>query len=73
VSATAGNLPSKTSIWAAASRALGARDPDPTVRNPDWLAEHVIGPEERAFASEQLVIQAFDQDYAAAGTDEVHR
>jgi methyltransferase (TIGR00027 family) len=62
-------LPSKTSIWAAACRALGARDPDPTVRNPDWLAEHVIGPDERALVSEQRVVQAFDQDYATASAN----
>jgi len=59
-------LPSRTSIWAAASRALGARDPDPTVRNPDWLAEHVIGPSERELLAEQRVVQALDQDYTEA-------
>ena len=40
--------PSRTSILVAAARALGARDLDPRVRNPDWLAERLIGPEERA-------------------------
>ena len=39
---------SQTSIWAAAARAVGAREPDPRVQNPDWLAERFIGPEERA-------------------------
>jgi methyltransferase (TIGR00027 family) len=40
--------PSKTSILVAAARALGARERDPKVRNPDWLAERLVGPEERA-------------------------
>lgn len=62
-------LPSRTSIWAAASRALAARDPDPTVRNPDWLAEHIIGPAERAQVAEQIVVQALDQDYAQASSN----
>jgi O-methyltransferase involved in polyketide biosynthesis len=39
--------PSKTAILVAAARALGARDRDPKVRNPDWLAERLLGPEER--------------------------
>ena len=39
--------PSKTSIGAAARRALAARDYDPSVRNPDWLAEQFLGPDER--------------------------
>src|SRR5260370_1061323 len=30
--------PSRTSIMVAAARAFGAREPDPSVRNPDWLA-----------------------------------
>jgi hypothetical protein len=39
--------PSKTSIGSAARRALAARDYGPTVRNPDWLAEIFVGPNER--------------------------
>jgi methyltransferase (TIGR00027 family) len=69
VTTPANDLPSKTSIWAAAGRALGAREPDPTVRNPDWLAQHVIGPEERALVSDQTVIQVLDQDYSAAAAN----
>jgi methyltransferase (TIGR00027 family) len=34
---------SKTAIWVAAARAIGAREPDPTVRNPDSLAEPLLG------------------------------
>ena len=39
-------LPSRTSILTAAARALGSREPDPSVRNPDWLADRLIGPAE---------------------------
>ena len=34
---------SKTAIWVAAARAVGAREPDPAVRNPDHLAEQLLG------------------------------
>ena len=34
---------SRTCIYVAAARAIGARDPDPTVRNPDHLAERLLG------------------------------
>jgi methyltransferase (TIGR00027 family) len=34
---------SKTAIWVAAARAIGAREPDPTVRNPDDLAAALLG------------------------------
>ena len=34
---------SRTSIYVAAGRALGAREPDPSVRNPDYLAERFLG------------------------------
>jgi methyltransferase (TIGR00027 family) len=34
---------SKTAIWVAAARAIGAREPDPAVRNPDVLAEALLG------------------------------
>lgn len=40
--------PSKTSILVAAGRAQGARERDPKVRNPDFMAERLLGPEERA-------------------------
>ena len=39
-------LPSRTSLMVAAGRALGAREPDPAMRNPDLLAEKLLGPEE---------------------------
>jgi methyltransferase (TIGR00027 family) len=34
---------SRTSIYVAAARAIGAREPDLTVRNPDDLAERLLG------------------------------
>jgi methyltransferase (TIGR00027 family) len=34
---------SRTAVWVAAARAIGAREPDPTVRNPDDLAEALLG------------------------------
>jgi methyltransferase (TIGR00027 family) len=34
---------SKTAIWVAAARAIGAREPDAAVRNPDDIAEKLLG------------------------------
>jgi methyltransferase (TIGR00027 family) len=34
---------SKTAIWVAAARAVGAREPDSRARNPDHLAEPLLG------------------------------
>jgi methyltransferase (TIGR00027 family) len=34
---------SRTAVWVAAARALGAREPDIEVRNPDYLAERLLG------------------------------
>lgn len=34
---------SRTSIYVAAGRAVGAREPDPVARNPDYLAEKLLG------------------------------
>jgi len=60
------SLPSRTCLYVAAGRALGERDPDPAVRNPDYLAERLLGPAERALISDQACVQALDQDYAAS-------
>ena len=59
------NGPSKTCLYVAAGRALGAREPDASIRNPDYLAERLLGPEERALIANQPVVQALDQDFAA--------
>jgi methyltransferase (TIGR00027 family) len=58
--------PSKTSILVTAARALGARDYDPSVRNPDWLAEHFLGAAERAMLADSPMIRALEQDYREA-------
>ena len=57
--------PSKTCLYVAAGRALGAREPDESIRNPDYLAERLLGPEERAMVADQPVVQALDQDFAS--------
>jgi methyltransferase (TIGR00027 family) len=59
-------MPSKTCLYVAAGRALGARDPDAAVRNPDFLAERLLGPVERALVADQACVQALDQDYEEA-------
>jgi len=59
-------LPSRTSILTAAARAFGSREPDASVRNPDFLADRLIGPAERALIAEHALSQALDQDYAEA-------
>lgn len=50
----------------AAARAIASHDPDPTVRNPDWLAERLIGPAERALIAPHPIANALDQPYAEA-------
>jgi len=58
--------PSKTSISSAARRALAARDYDPSVRNPDWLAEQFLGPNERKILAGDQIIKDLDRDYREA-------
>ena len=48
----ANGLPSRTSILTAAARALGSREPDASVRNPDWVADRLIGPAELALIAD---------------------
>lgn len=60
---------SRTSILVAAARAYGALDPDPSVRNPDWLAEHLLGPEEVKLLAGHPLEHALTQDYREAGRD----
>jgi methyltransferase (TIGR00027 family) len=55
--------PSRTSIVVAALRAFGAREPDPAVRNPDFLAEKIISPAELALIREHPICQALQEDY----------
>jgi methyltransferase (TIGR00027 family) len=65
----ANGLPSRTSILTAAVRAFGAREPDASVRNPDWVAERLIGPAELALIAEHPISKAFDQDFQQAMDD----
>jgi methyltransferase (TIGR00027 family) len=64
-SAVEPGLPSKTSILAATLRAVGAKNPDPEFRNPDYLAVKLLGPRERAMLTD-YPIDALDLDYANA-------
>jgi methyltransferase (TIGR00027 family) len=56
--------PSRTSIVVAALRAFGFREPDSSVRNPDWLAERLLGPAELQLITEHPVARALLEDYA---------
>ncbi len=58
-------LPSKTAVYVAAARAVGAKDPDPQLRNPDDLAIKFLGPRERAVLAE-LHMDALDLDFDGA-------
>jgi methyltransferase (TIGR00027 family) len=57
----------------AAARAFGAREPDESVRNPDWLAERLLGPEELELIEGHPLSRALDhfehasQDFQVAG------
>jgi methyltransferase (TIGR00027 family) len=61
--------PSKTSVMTMAARAIGSHEPDPTVRNPDWLAERFLGPDERAQIPDNPLVLGVDQDYREAMKD----
>jgi methyltransferase (TIGR00027 family) len=47
----------------AALRAYGAREPDSSVRNPDWLAERLLGPAQLQLITEHPVADALQEDY----------
>ncbi|HXC59888.1 MAG TPA: SAM-dependent methyltransferase [Steroidobacteraceae bacterium] len=59
---------SKTAIWVAAARAVGAREPDPVVRNPDHLAEALLG-DPSLLGLNHPVIDALSRSYDAAMQD----
>ncbi len=65
----ANGLPSRTSILTAAARALGSREPDASVRNPDWVAGRLIGPAELVLISDHPISQALDRDFHQAMDD----
>jgi len=65
----ANGLPSRTSILTAAARALGSREPDASVRNPDWVADRLISPAELVLISDHPISQALDRDFHEAMDD----
>jgi len=54
---------SRTSLLVAAARAFGTHDPDPSIRNPDGLAEPLLGPEERARIEPHPISRALAEPY----------
>src|SRR6476469_8330305 len=62
-------LPSRTSILTAAARALGSREPDASVRNPDWAADRLIGPAELALIPDSPFSTALARDVKEALDD----
>ncbi len=65
----ANGLPSRTSILTAAARAFGSREPDASVRNPDWVADRLIGPAELSLIADHPLSKALDQDFQEAIND----
>lgn len=57
--------PSLTALTVAAQRAIGARCPDPSLRNPDFLAAKFLGPEVRGELAKRSprMSRALDMDY----------
>jgi methyltransferase (TIGR00027 family) len=56
---------SRTSIYVAAGRAVGAREPDPSARNPDYLAEKLLGDPAR-IDLDHPAVRALGQSYDEA-------
>ena len=57
---------SRTSLSQAARRVQTARDRDPKVANPDWVAVLFLGPDERKFMAGEPVFDALDMDFTEA-------
>jgi methyltransferase (TIGR00027 family) len=61
--------PSVTALETTAFRAIGARHPDPTIRNGDYLAERLLGTQERAIlekAGDKSILKALAMPTEAA-------
>src|SRR5215213_1331620 len=56
-------LPSKTAVMTTAARAIASHDPDPNTRNPDWLAERLLGVAERRLLEGTPWLGALSRDY----------
>lgn len=59
---------SKTAIWVAAARAIGAREPDLRARNPDRLAEALLG-DPLKLELEHPIVEALSSSYEQAMQD----
>ena len=59
---------SRTAVWVAAARAIGAREPDPSVRNPDDLAAALLGDPSQLFVVHPIVT-ALNASYDEAMQD----
>ena len=64
-SAVEPGLPSKTAVYVAVARAIGAKNPDPEFRNPDHFAIKFLGPRERAILPD-YPMDALDLDFDEA-------
>ena len=62
-------LPSRTAVLTAAARALGSREPDASVRNPDSLADRLISSAELALIADHPIGRAFDRAFDEAMGD----
>jgi hypothetical protein len=62
-------MPSRTSLLVAAARVFGSREPDESLRNPDLLADQLIGPAELALISGHPLSQMREREYADAAQD----
>ena len=65
----ANGLPSRTAILTAAARAFGSREPDASVRNPDWVADRLIGPAELTLIADHPISKALDREFQEAISD----
>ena len=59
---------SRTCIYVASARAIGAREPDPSARNPDYLAEKLLGDPSKLDVDHPAV-QALSHTYDEAMKD----
>lgn len=59
---------SRTAVWVAAARAIGAREPDERVRNPDCLAGPLLG-DVSQYDVEIPIVHALDDEYDDAMQD----
>lgn len=62
------NVVSRTAVWVAAGRAIGAREPDVDVRNPDYLAERFLG-DVSQYDVASPVVDGLAEDYDEAMED----